>query len=125
MLRHRRRRILNHIKYLYSLHADFLLDEEEYLKRILEFGATDRFREGPPLLVPNYVWNIRDVENECETHFRFSCEDILFLAEVLELPEVIRTPAPVLCDRVTALAIVLKRLAFPIRIYDLAKFFNR
>jgi hypothetical protein len=123
---HRRRRIINHIIRLYENNLDWLLNEDYYLRRLIDFGNKDRYREGPPLLVPDLPpFDLDDFASECETLFRFSRDDLIFLAEVLDLPETIRTPAPVFCPRVEALCIVLKRLASPTRIFDLSKFFNR
>lgn len=62
----------------------------------------------------------------CVDYFRFHKIDIPVLAAALHLPEVVRVPrSRYSAPRVEALCIVLRHLAYPIRLMDLASLFGR
>lgn len=64
-------------------------------------------------------------DDECWGEFRLSKNDIPFLADVLDLPDVIRCEQRSICDKVEGLCILLKRFAYPCRYQDLVPRFAR
>ena len=65
-------------------------------------------------------------DQTCVDYFRFHKIDIPVLAAALHLPEVVRVPrSRYSAPRVEALCIVLRHLAYPIRLMDLASLFGR
>ncbi|VEN44741.1 unnamed protein product [Callosobruchus maculatus] len=56
--------------------------------------------------------------------FRFERHDIPRLANILGIPEEVRTPRRVKVDNLVALCIVLRRLAYPNRLRDIAPMWN-
>ena len=58
-------------------------------------------------------------DDECWADFRFKKDDLERLANALQLPEVIETYNRVKVDRMEALCLLLRRLAFPCRYSDL------
>ena len=67
-------------------------------------------------------FNLEDMdESECLTEFRFAKQDIPFLADVLQLPNVFTCYQRTVSTRIEGLCILLKRLAYPCR-YMISRF---
>ena len=62
---------------------------------------------------------------ECKTEFRFDKNDIPFLAEALQVPEVFKCHQGTVCDGTEGLCILLKRFAYPCRYSDMVSCFAR
>lgn len=62
---------------------------------------------------------------ECESHFRLKKDDILIVADLLQLPPRFVCPQGTMCDRIEGLCLLLKRLAYPCRYFDLISTFGR
>jgi len=62
---------------------------------------------------------------ECQAHFRFMKDDISILADNLRLPPRFVCPQGTICDRVEGLCMLLKRLSYPCRYFDLMSTFGR
>ena len=109
--------------FLYMLHDDGDIDDEELLLLMpihsrnlhvgLPYSSYDRFD----------LVGMRD--DECEVEFRFKKEDIFRLAAALPLPNTFKCQNGVVVDDVEALCIALKRFAYPCRYVDLIPRFGR
>ena len=64
-------------------------------------------------------------DDECLSEFRFHKRDIPLLAEVLQIPDVIKCYQRSVCSGLEALCILLKRLAYPCRYADMISRFAR
>ena len=64
-------------------------------------------------------------DDECQTNFRFYRNDIYRLTEVLDLPDEIQCYNGLLVDKVEAMAMYLKRFAYPCRYADMVPLFSR
>ena len=63
---------------------------------------------------PQFNLNDKD-ESECKAEFRFEKNDLNVVAEALQIPDVFKCKQGTVCDGMTGLCIVLKRLADPTR----------
>ena len=106
---------------VYAL-ADKIIDEEEF---VLLFNAyksvkpTDTYWE-----YDNFCLDSFD-SSECLTEFRVSKEDLPRLAEVLRVPPQFRCSQGTVCSGIEGLCLLLKRLAYPCRYFDLIYRFGR
>ena len=73
----------------------------------------------------NNHFDLDVLENECLWEFRFLKQDILLVAEVLQVPDVITCYQRSVCKGLEALCIVFKRLAYPCRYADVIPRFAR
>jgi hypothetical protein len=74
---------------------------------------------------PNLRFNLNEISNEeAKGNFRFEKQDIPILARLLEIPNLIRTESRNVVEGETALAILLRRLAYPNRWQDLRTLFH-
>jgi hypothetical protein len=74
---------------------------------------------------PNLCFNLNEISNEeAKGHFRFEKQNIPILARLLKIPHLIRTESSNVVEGETALAILLRRLAYPNRWQDLTTLFH-
>ena len=64
-------------------------------------------------------------EAECWAEFRFYKNDVIHLAEILQIPNEIHCTNRTKCDRIEALCIMLKRFSYPCRYGDMIPRFGR
>ena len=92
-----------------------IVNEEEFLL-LLDANASKN-PDYPVTVYPKYNLDDKDVA-EVKTEFRFEKNDIPSLYEVLRIPEVFRCKQGSVCDGMTGLCIMLKRLTYPRRYSD-------
>lgn len=63
--------------------------------------------------------------SECESNFRVCKDDLVALKNTLQIPDKFRCHQGTVCDGLEGLCLLLKRLAFPCRYFDLMYFFGR
>ena len=84
-----------------------------------------------PLIPPFPDWNFDpfclDVFDscECEAHFRVAKDDIPILLDALRIPASFKCPQGTVCSGLEGLCLLLKRLAYPCRYFDLISTFGR
>ena len=84
-----------------------------------------------PLILPFPDWNFDpfclDVFDscECEAHFRVAKDDIPMLLNALRIPASFKCPQGTVCSGLEGLCLLLKRLAYPCRYFDLISTFGR
>lgn len=102
--------------------AEDIIDEEEFLILNNEYESCNP-------LYPYWEFDkfcLDSLNNsECTSDFRVDKEDIPYLAEQLQVPPRFRCPQGTVCDGLEGLCILLKRLAYPCRYYDLVQRFAR
>lgn len=64
-------------------------------------------------------------EAECRYEFRIDKKDIPRLADILNLPNVFKCTQRTVADRIEGLCMLLKRTAYPCRLNDMMRRFNR
>ena len=102
--------------------ADGYVDEEEFVVLYDAYSS-----ENP--LYP--YWEYDDFcldsfdSNECLSEFRVNKEDLPHLAEVLQVPQRFRCSQGTVCSGLEGLCILLKRLAYPCRYFDIIYHFAR
>ncbi|XP_066030312.1 uncharacterized protein [Pocillopora verrucosa] len=62
---------------------------------------------------------------ECEAHFRVAKDDIPMLLNALRIPASFKCPQGTVCSGLEGLCLLLKRLAYPCRYFDLISTFGR
>ena len=93
---------------------EFVLLWEVYKLNNLEFLVHE---------YPQFNLNDKD-ESECKAEFRFEKNDRNAVAEALKIPDVFTCKQGTVCDGMTGLCIVLKRLAYPTRYSDMIPTFG-
>ena len=78
----------------------------------------------PYELYPEFNLNEMD-EDECLAEFRFRKQDILILADILQIPQRFVCEQRSICDGLTGLCMLLKRLSYPCRLGDMISRFAR
>lgn len=63
--------------------------------------------------------------NECKAEFRVEKDDILLLARALHIPDVFKCSQGTKCSGIEGLCLLLKRLTYPCRYYDMIHRFAR
>ena len=107
---------------LFHCHADNLIDDEEF---ILLYDFTK------PANPEFFCWTYPpfDLEkfsdDECNTEFRFSKNNIYSLVDALRIPDEVRCPNRQSIDAVEAVCVLLKRNSYPCRFSDLIPTFGR
>ena len=103
-------------------YADGFLDDEEFL--ILY----DYYQPANP---PFPYWNCDPFcldafdSCECEAHFRVTKDDLPILLDALRIPPSFKCPQGTVCSGMEGLCLLLKRLAYPCRYFDLISTFAR
>jgi len=96
--------------------ADGYFSDEEFLILYESFQSTNP-------MYPYWEYNkfcLDDLDSaECKTEFRVEKEDIPFLARVIGVQDTSRCPQGTICSGVEGLCLLLKRLAYPCRYYDM------
>ena len=102
--------------------ADGILDEEEFVLLYDAYKSTNS-------IYPYWEYDEFSLDSlssdECLADFRVEKDDIPCLAEALRLPGRFRCSQGTLCSGLEGLCILLKRLAFPCRYYDMIYRFAR
>ena len=102
--------------------ADGILDEEEFVLLYDAYKSTNS-------IYPYWEYDEFSLDSlssdECLADFRVEKDDIPRLAEALRLPGRFRCSQGTLCSGLEGLCILLKRLAFPCRYYDMIYRFAR
>ena len=102
--------------------ADGFLHDEEFII------VYDYYQ---PVNPPFPYWNFDpfcfDVLNscECEAHFRVAKDDIPILLNAFRIPASFKCPQGTVCSGLEGLCLLLKRLAYPCRYFDLISTFGR
>ena len=71
-----------------------------------------------------FNWDNYD-ENTCQNEIRFEKADILCLKRCLQIPDKVKFYKGIYCQGLEALCILLKRLAYPVRYWDMVPRFGR
>jgi len=103
-------------------HADGFLSDEEFLFLYDEYKPTNHsypYWEYDPFLLDNFT------SSECESHFRFSKGDIPLLCHYLHIPDRFVCSQGTICNGLEGLCMLLKRLAYPCRYFDMISTFAR
>ena len=100
---------------VYSL-LDELIDEEEF---VLLFDAYKSVNPSYPYWEYDGFCLDSFNSSECLTEFRVSKEDLPRLAEVLRVPPQFRCTQGTVCSGIEGFCLLLKRLAYPCRYFDL------
>ena len=64
-------------------------------------------------------------ESECLAEFRFKKQDIVILADVLQIPAIIRSQQRTTCNGIEGLCMLVKRFSYPCRYSDMIYRFGR
>ena len=98
------------------------ISEEELLLLLEEYTSKN----------PGFSYNEYDrfdfdsiQEPECKYEFRIEKNDIPFLADILQLPEVFRCSQRTVASKIEGLCMLLKRTAYPCRYNDMIQRFGR
>ena len=109
---------------LFHFHADNLIDNEEF---ILLYDVTKP--ANPEFLCWTYPpFDLETFsDDECNTEFRFSKNNIYSLVDALRIPDEVRCPNRQSIDTFEALDVLLKMNSYPFRFSDLIliPLFNR
>ena len=97
------------------------ISEEEYL--LLWEANTSKNPDFPVDIYPTFHLDEKDA-TEVKAEFRFEKEDIPVLRAVLGIPESFTCRQGTVCDGMTGLCIVLKRLTYPCRFSDMIPTFG-
>ena len=97
------------------------ISEEEYL--LLWEANTSKSPDFPFDIYPTFHLDEKDA-TEVKAEFRFEKEDIPVLRAVLGIPESFTCRQGTVCDGMTGLCIVLKRLTYPCRFSDMMPTFG-
>ena len=106
---------------VYSL-VDEIIDEEEF---VLLFDAYKSVNPSYPYWEYDCFCLDSFDSSECLTEFRVNKEDLPRLAEVLGVPPQFRCSQGTVCSGIEGLCLLLKRLAYPCRYFDLIYRFAR
>ena len=98
-----------------------IVNEEEFL--LLWDANASKNPDYPVTVYPKFNLDDKDVA-EVKTEFRFEKIDIPSLYEVLRIPKVFRCKQGSVCDGMTGLCIMLKRLTYPCRYSDMIPSFG-
>ena len=107
-------------QHAFALDAN-IVNKEEFL--LLWDGNASKNPDYPVSVYPKFNLDDKDVA-EVKTEFRFEKNDIPSLYEVLRIPEVFRCKQGSVCDGMTGLCIMLKRLTYPCRYSDMIPAFG-
>ena len=103
-------------------YVEDLLSDEEFLILYNEFQPKN-------LEYPYWEYDPFSLDvltsDECESHLRLQKDDILNVAERLQLPDRFVCPQGTCCGREEGLCLLPKRLAYPCRFFDLVSTFGR
>lgn len=98
-------------------------DCEDIIADLAEAGA---FVWPEPPLIPDERLNLDAItESDCILRFRFTARSIISIADMLGLPAIIITKHRYRVLGYEALAMILRRFAFPGRLYELVQEFGR
>lgn len=90
-----------------------LLDAWDSIDEERQRAVEGRLREGGTL-------DLRKLGDDiCRLHFRFTYDEMCSLALALQLPPIVRCDNDIKVDSMTALAMLLRRLAYPARLVDI------
>ena len=103
-----------------ALDANIVNDEEFLLLWDANMSKNPDF---PVTVYPKFNLDEKDVA-EVKAEFRFEQKDIRLLYEVLRIPELFRCQQGSVCDRMTGLCIVLKRVTYPWQYSDMIPTFG-
>ena len=99
-----------------------IISDEEFL--VLFETYQSKNPEFPCSSYPRFkLENMQD--DECLAEFRVKKEDVLVLAEALQIPETVRCEQRSVCDGIEGLCMLLRRLAYPCRYSDMIPRFGR
>lgn len=99
-----------------------IIDDEELL--LLCSSYESKNPDFPYDSFPDFNLEVMN-EAECVAEFRFRKEDIPILAESLQIPDYFVCEQNSICNGLTGLCILLKRLAYPCRYSDMVARFGR
>lgn len=103
-------------------YAEGFLSDEEFLVLYEEYMPTNRsypYWEYEPFVLDNFT------SSECESHFRVCKEDIPSLCDYLHIPDRFICSQGTVCNGLEGLCMLLKRLAYPCRYFDMISTFAR
>ena len=107
---------------LIMAYADGYLDDEEFMI-LFDYYKSDN---------PSYpYWDFQPFclddfdSSECESSFRVAKDDLAALRDALRIPASFTCPQGTVCDGMEGLCLLLKRLAYPCRYFDLIYTFAR
>lgn len=107
---------------LIMAYADGYLDDEEFMI-LFDYYKSDN---------PSYpYWDFQPFclddfdSSECESSFRVAKDDLAALRDALRIPASFTCPQGTVCDGMEGLCLLLKRLAYPCRYFDLIDTFAR
>ncbi|XP_028395743.1 uncharacterized protein LOC114519770 [Dendronephthya gigantea] len=98
-----------------------IVNDEEFL--LLWDANKSKNPDFPVTIYPKFNLKEKDVA-EVKAEFRFEKNDLPSLHEVLRIPDVFRCQQGSVCDGMTGLCIVLKRLTYPCRYSDMISTFG-
>ena len=103
-------------------YADGFLDDEEFIVLYDYYQPVN-----PSFPYWNFDPFCLDVFDscECEAHFRVAKDDIPILLNALRIPASFKCPQGTVCSGLEGLCLLLKRLAYPCRYFDLISTFGR
>ena len=102
--------------------AEGLITDEEFLFLYEEYESVNPFY--PYWEFEPFCLDSLD-SSECKSEFRLEKEDIPFVADALQVPARFRCPQGTVCDGIEGFCILLRRLAYPCRYFDLVQRFAR
>ena len=102
--------------------AEGSITDEEFLFLYEEYESVNPFYDIGNL--SHFVSTLLD-SSECKSEFRLEKEDIPFVADALQVPARFRCPQGTVCDGIEGSCILLRRLAYPCRYFDLVQRFAR
>ena len=104
------------------LFEEGVLTEEQFILLYLAYDSRN-----PEFPYSNYSPFCLDKMNEaeCLAEFRVQKHDLIFLQQVLQIPDKIKCPQRTTCSGLEGLCILLNRLAYPCRYSDMIQRFGR
>ena len=108
--------------FLWIAYSENWISEEELII-LLEENTS----KNPPFSYKNYErFKLENIEDpECKSDFRVHKNDLVVLAEALQLPEKFICHQRTTADNIEGLSILLRRMAFPCRFSDMIPRFGR
>lgn len=107
---------------LVMAYADDLLDDGEFLFLYDYYEPVNRsypYWDFDPFCLDSFD------SCECEAHFRVAKDDLTILLNAFRIPATFRCPQGTVCNGMEGLCLLLKRLAYPCRYFDLISTFAR
>ena len=102
--------------------AEGLISEEEFLILYQEYESVNPlypYWEFEPFCLDSLD------SSECKSEFRLEKDDIPIVADALQVPARFMCPQGTVCDGIEGFCILLRRLAYPCRYFDLIQRFAR